>query len=119
MSDLRRNILGNFVKLLDSKGVSRKQFCEETGYSQQALSNFFTGKTKLPRVDFIKAVLRFEPKTSMLWFIFDQGEMFINGEIQILKIEDLKNDGPLIDSLQKTINILLEENKDLKRKLGK
>lgn len=64
---------------MNFKGLSQKEFCLATEYSETNLSNFLTGKTQSPRIDLLEAIAVHYPDISISWILTGKGKM-IKGE---------------------------------------
>lgn len=62
--------------MLQDKGLSQKEFCDITGYKQNNLSNFLTGRTTLPKVDLLQAVAEYFPEVDVNWLLTGRGKLY-------------------------------------------
>ena len=62
--------------LLKQTGLSQSDFAAKSGYSRAVLSNFLTGKTDKPRIDFLDAIKRAFPTLDLNWLITGEGDMW-------------------------------------------
>lgn len=94
-----------FNLFLRDKGVSQKEFSDTTGYLRQSLSKIVTGKTKMPKSDFIIALMKSYPDLNLKWLLLGEGEMY----------QELN---PIVQSQEALINELRLENDQLKEELS-
>ncbi len=62
-------------EFLEFKELSQKQFCVATGYSENNLSNFLTGRTQTPRIDLLEAIANHYPDISLHWILTGEESM--------------------------------------------
>ncbi len=106
----------------DSKKIQRKDFCQKTGYSEKNLSNALTGSVKLPRIDLIESLIRYDPNLNIRWLLLGEGEMMLNTEKEHSQMEkpnskklDLKQ---RLEELEKTVLELVKEMEKMKNEKG-
>ncbi len=66
------------VKIMESEGMSARQFSQEIGISAGAISNIMSGRNK-PSLDVLQAVLRRFRAISCNWLIMGVGTMYLTG----------------------------------------
>jgi len=96
-------------KFLQEEGINQKEFGEVVGYSQQSLSNFFSGNTKIPRGDLFIALAEHFPNLNLRWLLIGDGKMWRSEELQENKVA--------YQQLMSQIENLQRENKDLRQLL--
>ena len=69
----------SFFNRLKNEGITQKKFSETTGFPETSISSVRRGTTKIPRVDLIAAILKFDNRINPYWLILGEGEMFLNG----------------------------------------
>lgn len=97
MEEFRKRL----ADLIAEKGPSQKEFANKIGYNEQNLSNILTGKTRVPRIDILIAILNRFPEVDMNHML--SGKATTN--ISIKQYEDLVSD---IRELQQEVERLKE-----------
>ncbi|MCB0845512.1 MAG: helix-turn-helix transcriptional regulator [Bacteroidetes bacterium] len=64
--------LSAFLKYKDLK---QKEFCKITGYAENNLSNFLTGRTANPRIELVEALANHFPELDLVWLFSGSGRM--------------------------------------------
>ena len=70
------------VKIMESEGMSARQFSQEIGISAGAISNIMSGRNK-PSLDVLQAVLRRFRAISCDWLIMGVGNMYLSGNDEL------------------------------------
>lgn len=70
------------VKIMESEGMSARQFSLEIGISAGAISNIMSGRNK-PSLDVLQAVLRRFRAISCDWLIMGVGNMYLSGKDEL------------------------------------
>ena len=74
------------VKIMESEGMSARQFSQEIGISAGAISNIMSGRNK-PSLDVLQAVLRRFRAISCDWLIMGVGNMYLSGNDELTQKE--------------------------------
>ena len=118
MSLLQSTVIQNFKKYLDIKKIKQIEFCRATGYSRASLSMFMTGRTALPRLDFIEALVRFDPTLNIRWLLLNEGSMFLDDKVVVYqKVKVPQSESELVESMRKMMEVLMEEHKEAKEEI--
>ncbi len=101
-----------FEQFLGIKRISQKKFSEITGFPTYSLSKIITGRTNIPKIDFIIALMEHFPELNLRWLLLGEGEMFTNktfhlsnefkNELDNLRIENSKLKDKIIELLEKS-----------------
>lgn len=80
-----------FKDFLDVKNLTPTDIERITGYSRVSATNIRDGRTSLPKVDFIEALMRYFPDLNIRWLVLGEGEM-------LNKVEAAKEEADLDDA---------------------
>ena len=92
-------------KIIDTKKISIKFFCEQTGINRDTLNQMFR-KDSDPRLKLIQKVMLGFPELNPIWLILGEGEMWVSDSG---KDDDLAKDVMDIKEQLKKINERLEK----------
>jgi transcriptional regulator with XRE-family HTH domain len=105
-----------FEQFLGIKRISQRDFSEIPGFPAYSLSKIITGRTQIPKIDLIIALMQYFPELNLRWLLIGEGEMFqapieeTNSELVIrnekLQIENSKLRNDLILAKDKIIELL-------------
>ena len=116
IDNLQKTVIQNIRKYFAAKKIKQIDFCRSTNYSERTLSQFLSGRTKLPRLDLMEAFMKFDPTLNLRWLFFNEGEMFIDEKIVVYKNKgDQQKESELVESLRKMIEHLMQEVESLKK----
>lgn len=103
-------------EFLESEALSQKEFCQKTGYSENNLSNFLTGKTKLPRIDLLEAIAIHFPHVNLKWILTGEGEMSENRAVSGTKAPPKKEEFSIKEK-EILYQLLLSKVKEMAREI--
>lgn len=104
-----------FESLLIELKINGSQLARELGISQTSVSRILNGST-LPSSKVLIPLLKAYPQLDIKWLLIGEGEMFLNSQIEITKVDKDYLDR-LADSLERENNMLRKEINGLAEEL--
>lgn len=77
------DILSRLIKFRDYTELSNSQFADKAGIPRPTLSQFLNGRNKRLSDDLASKLHAAYPQLNMLWLLFGEGDMLMNGNIEI------------------------------------
>jgi hypothetical protein len=97
------------IKIVSDSYGKQKEFAAKVGIGEAGLSYLFKNINSDPKSSTIAAILKAFPKLSPKWLLLEEGKMWLtDDELQSFELE----------SMEKTYEGLLNENKTLQKELS-
>ena len=97
------DIVSRLKKFLDHAGISNSQFADTCVIPRPTLSQLLNGRNKKVSDEVIAKIHRAYPTLNIMWLLFGDGEMLMNGSAAVADGSDMAPkggaDGELVDDL--------------------
>lgn len=84
------DIASRIKKFMDATGIQNSQFADTCGIPRPSLSQLLNGRNKKVSNEVIDKIHEAYPSLSILWLMFGEGDMWVDGNIQF---SELQKDG--------------------------
>ncbi|HRF67719.1 MAG TPA: helix-turn-helix transcriptional regulator [Muribaculum sp.] len=81
------DIASRIKKFMDATGIQNSQFADTCGIPRPSLSQLLNGRNKKVSNEVIDKIHEAYPSLSILWLMFGEGDMWIDGNIQFSELQ--------------------------------
>ena len=93
-------------EILDSEGITKKDFAEKIGMTSQSFNDYATGKRLIPTKNLINIQKNFN--ISIDWLLTGIGEMYLNKKQK----NEVRGDAKLLDLIFDSLEDMTDESKE-------
>ncbi len=90
------DIVSRLIAFRDYKNLSNSQFADSAGIPRPTLSQFLNGRNKRMSDDLTSKIHAAFPDLNILWLLFGEGNMLMDGNIETSEAQKDRIDGNLI-----------------------
>lgn len=108
-------IVDRLMMFRDQTGLSNSQFADQAGIPRPTLSQFLNGRNKRLSDEFVAKLHQAYPNLNVMWLLFGEGDMEIDGNFEFSEGSQAKNDDIKLseDTGNKTVESLPSGNSGL------